>query len=164
MDTYEGCSEAFPGGKTFMDTFRDDQYANERQQNLYFPFALHKEWMFASWLLCLGISLTAIDSLLLLDSLQDIYLSFHAGKQLCARAEVLPSGPTWLYEELMPEGPIKNSVQLFYHRPIECLQSLLSHPLLSQHIFFVPHKIWTSAAKICCIYDEWLSGDRAWNI
>ena len=39
VETYEGCSEAFSGGRIFMDAFHDDQYADERQSNLYFPFA-----------------------------------------------------------------------------------------------------------------------------
>ena len=64
---YEGCSEKFPGGKTFMDVFEMDQYSEERKDNLYFPFASREEWQFASWLLWLRLSLTAIDSLLSLD-------------------------------------------------------------------------------------------------
>ena len=64
---YEGCSEAFPGGKTFMDFFETDQYSEERKENLYFPFASREEWQFASWLLRSRLSLAAIDSLLSLD-------------------------------------------------------------------------------------------------
>ncbi|KAL4063626.1 hypothetical protein V8B97DRAFT_1876518 [Scleroderma yunnanense] len=66
IETYEGCSKTFLGGKTFMDTFREDTYAHERAENLYFPFALHEEWQFTSWLLCSRLSLMAINSLLLL--------------------------------------------------------------------------------------------------
>ena len=64
---YAGCSEAFPGGNTFMDFFETDQYAEERKTNLYFPFASREEWQFASWLLRSRLSLAAIDSLLSLD-------------------------------------------------------------------------------------------------
>ena len=64
---YTGCSEAFPGGKTFMDFFETDQYAEERKTNIYFPFASRREWQFASWLLHSRLSLAAIDSLLSLD-------------------------------------------------------------------------------------------------
>lgn len=67
VELYEGCSEAFPGGKSFMDNFRQDRYAAERQENLYFPFASQEEWQFASWLLRSHLSLSAIDSLLSLD-------------------------------------------------------------------------------------------------
>ena len=66
-EAYEGCSEAFPGGWSFIDRFSEDQYTDERQQNLYFPFASQEEWQFASWLLHSHLSLAAIDSLLSLD-------------------------------------------------------------------------------------------------
>ncbi|KIK18560.1 hypothetical protein PISMIDRAFT_14270 [Pisolithus microcarpus 441] len=163
VETYKGSSEAFPGRKSFMNAFRDDQYAGERQNNLYFPFASQEEWQFASWLLCSRLSLTAIDSLLVLDILQGIPISFRTRKQLRSRAEALPPGPAWLCEEVKPEAPTKHPVHLFYRQPLECLQALLSNPVLTPHISFMPRKVWTSAARICCIYDEWLTGERAWN-
>ncbi|KIK15830.1 hypothetical protein PISMIDRAFT_16254 [Pisolithus microcarpus 441] len=27
----------------------------------------------------------------------------------------------------------------------------------------MPRKAWTSTARICCIYDKWLTGEQAWN-
>ncbi|KAI6128922.1 hypothetical protein EDD16DRAFT_1690159 [Pisolithus croceorrhizus] len=135
VEVYEGSSEVFPGGN-----------------NLYFPFASQQEWQFASWLLCSRLSLIAIDSLLVLDI------------QLRACAEVLPSGPAWLCKELEPKSPTKHPDCLFYRQLLKCLQSLLSHPLLAPHISFVPQRVWMSAARVCHIYDEWLSGDRAWEI
>ncbi|KAI6028253.1 hypothetical protein EDC04DRAFT_2572876, partial [Pisolithus marmoratus] len=119
----------------------------------YFPFASQQEWQFASWLLHSRLSLTTIDSLLALDILQGIPLSFHMGKQLCACAEVLPSGPAWLCEELEPKSPTKHPVHLFYCQLLECLQSLLSHPLLALHISFIPQKVWMSAARVCLLQD-----------
>ena len=80
------------------------------------------------------------------------------------RAETLPSGPWWLCETLPTEYPTKQPPRVFYCNPIECLQSLLSHPLFESHILFVPRRVWTCAAKICRVYDEWLSGDRAWSM
>ncbi|KAI5988015.1 hypothetical protein EDD15DRAFT_2199192 [Pisolithus albus] len=147
VEVYEGSSEVFPGGKSFMDTFHEDQYSSERRSNLYFPFASQQEWQFASWLLHSRLSLTAIDSLLALGILQGIPLSFCMGKQLRAHAEVLSSGLAWLCEEMEPESPTKHPVRLFYRQPLECLQSLLSHPLLTPHISFIPRKVWTSAAR-----------------
>ena len=67
VETYEGCSEAFPGGKSFMDNFRQDKHASKRQENLYFPFVSQEEWQLALWLLHLHLRLSAIDSLLSLD-------------------------------------------------------------------------------------------------
>ena len=94
----------------------------------------------------------------------DLSLSFRSVKELRARAEMLPAGPKWLCEALVPEYPTKQPPCLYYRNPIDCLQALLSHPLFEPHMSFVPRKVWTNAAKICRVYDEWLSGDRAWSI
>lgn len=67
VEMFEGCAESFPGGKTFMDVFREDQYAEQRRENRYFPFASKQEWDFASWTLRSRLSMAAIDSLLSLD-------------------------------------------------------------------------------------------------
>ena len=180
VETYEGCSEAFPGGETFMGRFRRDQFAEQRRENMYFPWASRKEWHFASWLLRSRLSMAAIDSLmsleivswwysdhlssLIIPQMKDIPLSFRSAKELRTRAETLPSGPRWLSKVLPTEYSTKQPARLFYCDPIECLQALLSHPLLKSHISFVPRRVWTSATKLCRIYNEWLSGDRTWNM
>ncbi|KAF8836701.1 hypothetical protein BDN67DRAFT_1014464 [Paxillus ammoniavirescens] len=84
VELYEGCSEVFPGGKTFMASFREDGYADERWENLYFPWASMEEWTFASWLLCSWLSMAAIDTLLSLKIFKDISLSFYMAKELRA--------------------------------------------------------------------------------
>ena len=91
-------------------------------------------------------------------------LSFRSSKELRARAEMLPTGPRWECETMTPEYPTKQPPHLFYRDLIMCLQALLSHPLFEPHISFVPRRIWTTAAKVCRVYDEWLSGDHAWSI
>ncbi|KIK19914.1 hypothetical protein PISMIDRAFT_46206, partial [Pisolithus microcarpus 441] len=111
----------------------------------------------AAQLLCSRLSLTAIDSLL------GIPISFRTRKQLHSHAEALPPGPAWLCEEVKPEAPTKHPVHLFYCQLLECLQALLSNPVLTPHISFVPRKVWTSTARRCHIYDEWLTGEWAWN-
>ena len=67
IETYEGCVETFPGGQTFMDQFRNDQYAEQRQENTYFPWASRQEWGFVSWLLHSHLSMVAINILLSLE-------------------------------------------------------------------------------------------------
>ncbi|KAG9314871.1 hypothetical protein JVU11DRAFT_3970 [Chiua virens] len=61
---FKGCRETFPGRKTFMDNFREDQYLEERKNNFYYPWVSKQEWEFASWLLRSGLSMAAIDRLL----------------------------------------------------------------------------------------------------
>ena len=72
VEMYEGSAECFAGGKTFMDEFMADQYAEQRWENLYFPWASQSEWAFASWLLRSRLSMAAIDSLLALDLVRTI--------------------------------------------------------------------------------------------
>ena len=67
VEAYKGCTEAFPGGEMFMDQFRRDQYAEQRRQNIYFPWASKQEWAFALWLLRSHLSMAAIDHLLSLE-------------------------------------------------------------------------------------------------
>ncbi|KIJ13948.1 hypothetical protein PAXINDRAFT_13271 [Paxillus involutus ATCC 200175] len=82
VEMFTGCAEFFPGGKTFMDVFREDQYTEQRQENLYFPWASKEEWAFVSWLLCSRLSMAAIDSLLYLDIIKNASLSFRSTKEL----------------------------------------------------------------------------------
>lgn len=108
VETYKGCVTAFPGGETFMGQFRSDQYVEQCQENIYFPWASRKEWGFVSWLLCSCLSMAAIDSLLSLEivsgifmhvlsltvmQIRDIPLSFCSANELRTCAETLPSGP-----------------------------------------------------------------------
>ena len=77
---------------------------------------------------------------------------------------MLPSGPRWKLHALHPKVPTKCKVVLYYCDPIECLQSLLSHPLFAPHISCVLWKVWTLAAWVVRAYEEWLLGDNAWNL
>ncbi|KAI6004677.1 hypothetical protein EDD15DRAFT_2155438 [Pisolithus albus] len=144
-----------------MDSFWQDAHAEERRENLFYPFASSEEWQFSSWCMRSGLSMSTIDSLLSLNIIKRLSLSFRTARELRARAESLPGGPPWLCEHMKPDYPTRRSIRLFYRPALECLQSLLSHPLLTPHISFVPRKVWTSAARVCRIYEDWLSGDHA---
>jgi len=54
-------------GKTFMDLFNEDTYTQERQHNIYYPFASQAEWQLASFLLRSSLSMAALDEFLKLD-------------------------------------------------------------------------------------------------
>jgi len=77
---------------------------------------------------------------------------------------MLLSGPRWKSHTLHPQIATKCKVVLYYRDPVECIQTLLSHPLFAPHISFVPQKVWSSSARVVRIYQEWLSGDHAWNL
>ena len=68
---------------------------------------------------------------------------------------MLPSGPRWKSHVLHPQVPTKRPAILYYHNPVNCLQSLLSHPSFMSSISFVPWKVWSSSACIVRIYEDW---------
>lgn len=67
VEFYPGASEAFPGGKKFMDDFFSYKYASLRGDNLFYPFASQEDWQLGSWLLRSGLSMAEIDNFLKLD-------------------------------------------------------------------------------------------------
>ena len=56
----------FGSGPGFIDVFNTDRHAEKRGENLYYPFSSKGEWGVASWLLCSGLSMRAIDDFLAL--------------------------------------------------------------------------------------------------
>ena len=67
VDAHPNTPSIYPGGATFMGQFFADQYANFRQENLYYPFASRVDWQLASWLLRSRLSMAAIDDFLSLE-------------------------------------------------------------------------------------------------
>lgn len=64
-DFYPGAAQILPGkGQTFLDNFDEDQYADERKNNLFYPFLSQEEWELASFLLQSNLSMAAIDQFL----------------------------------------------------------------------------------------------------
>jgi hypothetical protein len=66
-EEYSGASQVYGKGHTFMDNFHMDSHANERHDNLYYPFASRDEWEIASFLLRSSLSMSAIDQFLSLQ-------------------------------------------------------------------------------------------------
>ena len=166
-----------------MDQFFSDQYAPFRQENLYYPFVSAADWQLASWLLCSHLSMAAIDDFLSLklvhlfflpfsplfganlpSQIKQLPLSFRTAKELRLRAEMLPSGPHWQSHTLTLKVATKRKAIVYFRDPVECLQSLLSHPLFTSQISFVSQKVWSSSAQVVRIYEDWLSGDHAWGL
>ncbi|KAF8135344.1 hypothetical protein K438DRAFT_1634622 [Mycena galopus ATCC 62051] len=94
-----------------------------------------------------------------------MHLSFKNAKDFRDRIESLPPCPQWKVKlwDTRPH-PTKKPLTLFYRDPLECLQALLSNPLVQDHIQFTPFKLWETSAKLMRLYTEWLSGDAAWDL
>ena len=141
-----------PGGNTFMDQFFNDQYATSWQENPYYPFALGADWQLSSWLLHSGLSMAAIDNFLSsklvcpftclliswsqLSQIKQLPISFQSVEELCLCAKMLPSSPHWKSHTLQHKLPMKHKAIIYYCNPVDCLQSLLNHPIFTSHISF----------------------------
>jgi hypothetical protein len=66
-DFYPEAAHVYGTGHKFMDVFDADKYANERKENLYYPFASKQDWEMGAWLLRSGLSMPAIDQFLRLQ-------------------------------------------------------------------------------------------------
>ncbi|KAJ7726477.1 hypothetical protein B0H16DRAFT_1332097 [Mycena metata] len=163
-DFYEGAAETFDGGETFQDKFQQDRYAKQRETNLHYPFASSGEWELAAFLNGSGLSLAKTEQFLKLPLVGQMNLSFKTAKELRSRIESLPKGPLWKSTTWKTPYPTKKPLTLYYRDPIECLQSLMSNPLLKGSIDFTPFKLWKTAERVVRVYNEWLSGDAAWKI
>ncbi|KAI5988871.1 hypothetical protein F5J12DRAFT_907673 [Pisolithus orientalis] len=161
-DDFEGTAKMFGLGPMFMDKFNGDQFSNLQASNLYYPFNSHNEWELASWLLCSGLSMRAIDSFLSLSIIQLLNISFCTARALHGLAELLPGRPCWHSMEITPSQPTKHPVHLYWHDPLECIAWLLNHPLFSDQLDFVPRHVYKMPKKLCRVYTEWMTTDDAW--
>ncbi|KAG1783205.1 hypothetical protein EV702DRAFT_1191636 [Suillus placidus] len=148
---YVGAAKTWGRGTTFMKQFKSDKYTEERVNNPYFPFAGKPDWEMAAFILQLDLSMADIDEYLELEFLQ-------------GRAEMLPSPPQWKFQIVPTEFPTTKTLQIFYRDAIECLQSLLSHPMLAGSFDFITQKVYTEAAHVVCVYYGFMTDDRAWKL
>ncbi|KAH9013680.1 hypothetical protein EDB85DRAFT_2076567 [Lactarius pseudohatsudake] len=155
IQEYVGAARKYGRGTTFMQG---------TQKNLYYPFASRGEWEMATFLLCSSLSVSSIDSFLSLELINGLGLSFRNAKRLRGLTEMLPKGPEWRYKPCDSPYPMKKDVALFYRDPLECIQSILSNPLVNDYIRFTPFRMYESAVSAMRIYTEWLTGDVAWSM
>ncbi|KAJ7916120.1 hypothetical protein B0H13DRAFT_2231709 [Mycena leptocephala] len=161
---YKGAAKTYGRVDTFMDIFRQDKYAKDRENNVYYPFASADEWELASYIIRSNMTVAATDEFLKLRLTAKMHLSFKSAKDLRSRIEILPTGPEWKAIPWTTRYPTKNPLTLYYRDPLECLQALLSNPLVQDFIHFTPFRLWETSEKLMRIYSEWLSGDVAWDL
>ncbi|KAJ6571013.1 hypothetical protein DFH09DRAFT_1246876 [Mycena vulgaris] len=163
-EDFRGAARTVGGGKTFIDHFHNDQHADKRAQNLYYPFATEEEWELVSWLTRANLSMAATNEFLKLRLVKKLSLSFSTSKDLRSRVEILPQGPQWQSKRWETVFPVKRPLTLFYRDPVQLLQSLLQNPLVQDYIHYTPFRLYTTAARTMRVYTEWLSGNVAWEM
>ncbi|KAJ6553956.1 hypothetical protein DFH09DRAFT_1248558 [Mycena vulgaris] len=163
-EDFRGAARTVGGGKTFIDHFHNDQHADKRAQNLYYPFATEEEWELVSWFTRANLSMAATNEFLKLRLVKKLSLSFSTSKDLRSRVEILPQGPQWQSKRWETVFPVKRPLTLFYRDPVQLLQSLLQNPLVQDYIHYTPFRLYTTAARTMRVYTEWLSGNVAWEM
>lgn len=82
-----------------------------------------------------------------------------------ARAALLPATVPWKQIEVRIRGAVtKEPMMLYYRDALECFKYLFSNPLFSGHMDFVPRREYTSEEKEERLYNEMMTGDRAWSL
>ncbi|KAG1894108.1 uncharacterized protein F5891DRAFT_985339 [Suillus fuscotomentosus] len=148
-EVYDGAAKTYGIGTSFMKTFNSDEYAVERMDNPYFPFASKPDWEMAAFLLQSELSMTDINKYLHLEFTRKLPLSFRSSRELRGRAEMLLSPPRWKYQTVLTKFRTTKTLHVFYRDAIECLQLLL---------------IYESAERAVRIYYGFMTGDRAWEL
>ena len=92
-------------------------------------------------------------------------LSFSSSREMRARAALLPATVPWKQVEIKVRGAItKEPLMLYYHDALECFKYLWCNPLFSGYMDFIPRREYTSEEKTERLYNEMMTGDRAWNL
>ncbi|KAG1824394.1 uncharacterized protein BJ212DRAFT_1260894, partial [Suillus subaureus] len=137
----------------------------------YYPFSGWKEWKVASWLLCSGLSMGKINSFLSLEMvsaqsfslaksdrvpiyIKDLSLLFSSAKELQGRAEMFPSSPHWMLQVIPTSHLTELPIILYWHDPLDCILSILNHPMLHKELDFAPHRVYTTVQWLCHVYSE----------
>jgi hypothetical protein len=66
-EEFADVAPAWEAGETFMGKFDLDDFADQRKENLYYPFASKEDWELAAFLLRSGMSMALIDDFLKLQ-------------------------------------------------------------------------------------------------
>ncbi|KAF7972624.1 hypothetical protein HWV62_17370 [Athelia sp. TMB] len=148
FDHFLQAGQTFGKAESFMDQFDADDNAEERKENLYFPWISKGDHGLGAWLLRSGLSMQAIDDFLALELVKTLPISFKSAKDLRACAEELPPGPKWTCQPWPVKYPTKHPVSLFYRDSISCVRSLFSNPLFADHMYYTPFREFKTAEKL----------------
>lgn len=67
-EDFAGASEVYGTGESFMGKFDSDVFAEQRKENLYYPFASKVDWEMAAFLLRSRMSMAMVDDFLKLEA------------------------------------------------------------------------------------------------
>ena len=115
--------------------------------------------------LCIPFSALTNDLLFILLQVRQRPLSFSSSREMRARAALLPATVPWKQVEVKVRGAVtKEPLTLYYREAIECVKFLWKNPIFSGHMDFIPRREYSSEEKTERLYNEMMTGDRAWSL
>lgn len=81
------------------------------------------------------------------------------------RNALLPATVPWKQVEVnVPGGSAKEPLVLYFRDALECFKRFLANPLLRDHLDFTPRREYTNEGKTERLFNEIMTGDRAWTL
>jgi hypothetical protein len=158
----------------------------------WYPFESEEEWDLAQWLMTSGLSQSKTDDFLKLKKVRTNKLlhhpsahkskvregmdpSFHNNRAFLQRIDALPRGPKWHLHPFQLVGDErdadgvqkKETVEMWYRDPLECIKELLANPAFKK-LGFEPHRIFKEQNEdgegVNREYNEMWTAEWWWNI
>lgn len=96
---------------------------------------------------------------------KDRPFSFTSAQEMRARVELLPSPPRWKQEVIEVDGgDASKPLTLYYRNGLACFRFLFGNPLFFNHMDYCPRREFTSETRADRLYNEIMTGERAWDL
>ncbi|KAG1882447.1 hypothetical protein F4604DRAFT_1921634 [Suillus subluteus] len=161
---FKGAAKVYQHSQTFQDRFNMDAYGAHHKENIYYPFASLQDWELGNFLLCLLLSMAAIDQFLGLELVKSLPLSFRTAKDLHGHAELLPAVPKWQYHVISMTHPTKKPLHLYWCDLLDCIKALFNHPHFAKELNLIPTCVYDTVDCTMWMYSKWMTGDAAWSM
>ena len=92
-------------------------------------------------------------------------LSFASSRELRQRIDLLPDTVPWKQAVVRVSGGSTTQPLNFFYRPaLDCFKFLFGNPLFANYMDLVPRREYTDGDKTERLYNEIMTGDRAWTL
>ena len=92
-------------------------------------------------------------------------LSFTSSRELRQRIDLLPDTVPWKQVVVrVSGGRTAQPLDLFYRPALDCFKFLFGNPLFANHMDLVPRREYTDGEKTERLYNEIMTGERAWTL
>ena len=92
-------------------------------------------------------------------------LSFSSSREMRGRTGLLPATVPWKQVQVQVRGGVTTEPMTLYFRDaLECFKYLFGNPLFSGYMDFIPRREYADEEKTERLYNEIMTGDRAWTL